>query len=294
MRALTGGSVVLAFAVVLLSWDASRRLAHVSSQQRAPSFEISEGRQVALARETVTLAADEPGTRDAPGPIGAGTPDPAMPWQAGSTARQPPRAREPMSATRRPLDAPRLAVRQFTPGSKEHAEAIQSRIESDDYRGTVAPLARLYFAFFDRGADVEGLNYYTDERDAGVSLEAIADEFAGSEEFGIRYGALDNAAFFDRMFRNVFDVPPDNAQRAYWIAQLDTGMSRGRLMVAFSESGAFQVATANEVFVTMAYAEALGREPDAASFARWVRFLDAGNPRTAVIAGLIGSGRAPR
>ncbi|MEO7810818.1 MAG: DUF4214 domain-containing protein [Usitatibacter sp.] len=164
-------------------------------------------------------------------------------------------------------------------------------IDSEESSNAVAPLARLYFAFMDRAADYEGLNYYIGERDGGMSLESIAEEFAGSTEFGLRYGELDHAAFVDRVFRNVFDASPDAAQRAYWIARLESGMTRGQVMLAFSESAAFRTASSNEVFVTMAYAEALRREPDPAGFARWVRFLDAGNPREAVIAGLLGGGR---
>lgn len=201
------------------------------------------------------------------------------------------RADSPASRTRTTAtprwNPPALAVRRITPGSPAHAEAIASTIASEEYRETAEPLARLYFAFFDRHADFEGLGYYIDERDGGLSMAAIADEFAGSYEFRLRYGELDNAAFIDRMYRNVFDGPPDSALRSYWIAQLEAGMSRGQVMLAFSESGAFRAATSNEVFVTLAYAEAVGREPDAASFARWVRFLDAGNPREAVIAGLL-------
>lgn len=206
-------------------------------------------------------------------------------------AHQAPAARQVPPTARRLAEVNGPPVREFTPGSKAHIEALATAIDSEESRNTVAPLARLYFAFFDRFSDYEGLNYYIDERNGGVSLEAIADEFAGSTEFNLRYGALDNAAFIDRMFRNVFDMPPDPAQRAFWIAQLESGTTRGQVMISFSESGAFRAATSNEIFVTMAYAEALRREPDPAGFARWVRFLDAGNPREAVIAGLLGGGR---
>jgi hypothetical protein len=202
-------------------------------------------------------------------------------------SRTSPDVRQPVATAKRSADGLALPVRQFPPGSKAHVEAIVTAIDSEESRSMVAPLARLYFAFFDRVADYEGLNYYVGERDAGMSLESIAAEFAGSEEFRIRYGALDNAAFIDRVYRNVFDAPPDAAQRAQWIAQLDAGVTRGQVMLAFSESPAFRMASGNEVFVTMAYAEALRREPDPADFARWVRFLDAGNPREAVVAGLL-------
>lgn len=279
---------MLAFAVVLLSWDASRRYMHVRQAAQQPATEFVSS---SVERPVITAPSATIGAKSASDDI-----------PASSTARSDAIAPPPVSAkpaeperTRRLGDLPTLpGVQQYTPGSRGHVAAIVAAIDSEQSRDNVAPVARLYFAFFDRTSDYEGLNYYIEERDGGASLESIADEFAGSTEFRARYGALDNAAFFDRIYRNVFDAAPDAAQRSYWVGQLDAGMSRGQVMVAFSESNAFRTATSNEVFVTMAYAEALHREPDAAGFARWVRFLDAGNPREAVIAGLIGSTRTKR
>ena len=292
MRALTGGSVFLLLVVVLVSWDASRRFTHVQASPRMASFEAApHARDVAapdIARPRGGADVAEPG---------AGSPIPLQ--SAQPAARRVPEVQAPLPASRRDPerpaarrgpDAPTLPVRQFPPGSKGHVDAIVAAIDSGESRSTVAPLARLYLAFFDRTADYEGLNYYIGERDGGQSLDEIAEEFAGSEEFALRYGTLDNAAFIDRIYRNVFDAPPDAMQRAHWIAQLEAGVSRGQLMLEFSESVAFRTAASNEVFVTMAYAEALHRAPDPADFARWVRFLDAGNPREAMIAGLF----APR
>lgn len=291
MRTLGLGSVVLGFALVLLSWDASRRFMSARLHSEAPTVEIGHTRAGVSVAPAPANAGRE---ADLPKP-GAGGPEPAPVEATRSAVRLNADARRSVPETARgSRDLPALPVRQFTPGSKAHAEAIASTIASNEYRDTVEPLARLYFAFFDRVADYEGLNYYIDERDGAVSLASIADEFAGSTEFRLRYGTLDNAAFIERLYRNVFDAVPDSAQRAYWIGQLDAGMSRGSVMLAFSESGAFRTLTANEVFVTLAYAETLRRAPDAAGFAHWVRFLEAGNSCEAVIAGLLGGPRKTR
>jgi hypothetical protein len=58
-------------------------------------------------------------------------------------------------------------------------------------------------------------------------------------------------------------------------------------MLVFSESPGFRAMIANEVFVAVAYAETLGRAPAPGDLARWVGFLDAGNPRRAVIDALL-------
>ena len=290
MRALGLGSMFLGCVLALLSWDAARRFAFERPGAEMPAFRTATLRAKSPAEPAPAAGIDPapsiPGVRGTEAPSSGSRNDAMGP---GGATRQ----AEPVAGTQRG-GLPRLAVTQLVPGSKAHAESIASTLASEEYRTLAEPVARLYFAFFDRAADYEGFNYYLEERDAGLTLEAMAEQFAGSDEFRLRYGTLDNAAFFDRVYRNVFDGVADASLRSAWIAQLDAGMSRGQLMVAFSESNAFRAATSNEVFVTMAFAEALGREPDPAGLARWVRFLDAGNPREAVIAGLLGSARAKR
>lgn len=186
------------------------------------------------------------------------------------------------------LARPALAVREFAPGSKAHAEALAQGLASEEFQDVVTPLARLYLAYFGRVPDYEGFDYYIGERERGESLDAIADEFAGSAEFEARYGALDNAAFVDRVLQNVFGLPGDAQDGAYWVDQLESGrLTRGQVMLIFSESAGYRATTANEVFVAIAYAQTLARAPDPADLARWVRFLEAGNPRRAVIDGLL-------
>lgn len=199
---------------------------------------------------------------------------------------------DPTDRAKRIVAGSPASVREFTPGSKAHSEAIASIIGSSESEKVVAPVVRLYFAYFNRAPDYEGLHYYVEQRDAGTPLDAIAEEFAGSLEFDLRYGAIDNAGFVDRIYENVAGGPGASGERAYWIAQLDSGsMTRGEVMLAFSESTGFRAGVGNEVFVTLAYAEALRRAPDPAELVRWVRFLDAGNPRRAVIDGLLAARR---
>ncbi len=92
----------------------------------------------------------------------------------------------------------------------------------------------------------------------------------------------------DLVYQNVSGGPPSAADRDYWAGQLDAGlMTRGELMVAFSESDAFRALTGNEVFVTVAYAELLERAPEPSEFARWVGLLDDGHSRDALIRELL-------
>ena len=192
----------------------------------------------------------------------------------------------------REAPAPVAGLRQLPPGSKAQSEAIAQALAAPEYEDQVAPVARLYLAFFDRIPDFEGFDHYVGERDRGTDLQAIAREFAGSAEFGMRYGNLDNAAFVDRVYENVFGQRPNDVQRAGWVAELESGrLDRGGLVLAFSEGADFRSVTANEVFVTLAYAETLRRVPDPADLSRWVAFLDAGNPREALVQRLLAANR---
>jgi hypothetical protein len=217
----------------------------------------------------------------------ASKPPPVASMAASPSGRAVDSARTPVMPTIAAI-GPAPSTPQVIPGSRDDAEAIASVIESPAFQDTVSPVARLYFAYFDRIPDYEGLNYYIAQREGGRLLDAISNEFAMSREIEIRYGSLDNAAFVDRVFQNVFDGVGDAQQRASWIAQLESGaMTRGQMMLAFSESAAFRTAVANEVFVSVAYAEILGRSADPAELSHWVGFLDTGHSAEAVIQGLL-------
>ena len=167
-------------------------------------------------------------------------------------------------------------------------EAVAAAMGSQAFQETVTPLARLYFAALGRFPDYEGLNYYTGQREDARPLDAIANEFAGSKEFEARYGALDNAEFVARILSNVLGHRSQADVREHWTAELDSGrMTRGQVIVDFSESGAFQERVANEVFVATAYTEVLQRTPDPKAFTYWVAQRAGGQPASAVIEGLL-------
>lgn len=271
--------VLLAFGVLLERKPAADIPAFSASADRAP-WHVSYAPRVPVTESPATKSTAAAASRQAVA-NGAGATD----AKAARRITPPPRSpKAPRRFTADPARKPAPVV----PAWRDDAVAIAAVIESSAYQDMVSPIARLYFGYFERSPDVEGLDYYVAQREGGRELDAIANEFAGSREIGVRYGTLDDAAFVDRVFRNVFDGAGDEQQRAYWIGQLESGaMTRGQMMVAFSESPAFRAAIANEVFVSLAYAEILGRCAEPAELTRWVRFLDAGHPGTAVIQGLL-------
>ena len=81
----------------------------------------------------------------------------------------------------------------------------------------------------------------------GTSLDEVSDLFAQSSEFRTRYGNLDNADFVELIYQNVLGRGADAAGRDYWVGRLNGGLSRGRVMRYFSESGEYQRETATGV-----------------------------------------------
>ncbi len=99
---------------------------------------------------------------------------------------------------------------------------------------------RLYAAYFRRNSDLGGLAYWVTEMTEGTSLGQVSSEFAASREFRETYGSLGNAAFLDLVYQNVMGRGPDAGGRAYWLRRLNSGLSRGDLMIGFSESPEFK------------------------------------------------------
>ncbi len=134
-------------------------------------------------------------------------------------------------------------------GGRSRGEVMIGFAESDEYvtrTGTASPtgsnearINRLYAAFFLRAPDAQGLAYWAGQAGAGVSLEAIATEFARSPEFQARYGALSNEQFVHLVYTNVLQRQPDAGGLAYWVGLLASGTPRGTAMVGFSESVEF-------------------------------------------------------
>jgi hypothetical protein len=113
------------------------------------------------------------------------------------------------------------------------------------------PVARLYQAFFHRQPDLNGLNFWVAKRAAGTKLGVIAASFAGSNEFKTTYGTVDNTTFVTLVYANVLQRKPDPAGLDHWVTKMAGGMSRGDVMVAFSESNEGKRFLAPEVDATL-------------------------------------------
>ena len=173
-------------------------------------------------------------------------------------------------------------------GTYTQAQVIDGFFNSSEFQGVASPVVRLYFAYFLRIPDYAGLQAWLSQYRAGVSLDSISNSFANSPEFLARYGALDNGGFVTLIYNNVLGRTPDTAGYNAWLAQLDSGaMTRGQVMLGFSESAEYQAMSYNSVYVTMMYMGMLQRSPEQAGFDAWVANLNAGMSSLDLINGFI-------
>jgi len=157
-------------------------------------------------------------------------------------------------------------------------------------------IARLYRAYFLRSADTNGFLYWQSQRSAGLSLNGLSNAFAASAEFQNTYGPLNNGAFVDLVYSNVLGRPADAGGRAYWMSQLNAGVSRGQVMTGFSESSEMINATGTvaptssaEAQVYRLYVAFFLRHPDPAGFQYWAGVRASGASLQTIASAFAGS-----
>lgn len=106
--------------------------------------------------------------------------------------------------------------------------------------GIGGTIARMYLATHNRIPDPGGYEYWIN---LNQPLLGIANFFAGSPEFLERYGSLDNEGFVTRMYLNVLGRIPEPAGLASWLATMESGVSRGFVLLGFGESEEFRQRT---------------------------------------------------
>lgn len=141
---------------------------------------------------------------------------------------------------------------------------------------------RLYAAYFLRSPEASEVAFWAGRRAQGASLNSVSDFFAQSEEFRTRYGQLSNAGFVEQIYLNVLGRSPDAGGANHWLSQLNAGMSRGSVMVSFSESAEYLDLTGTTAAHPATYGQVhrlyrayLDRAPERAGFCYWSqRYLD--------------------
>jgi Ca2+-binding RTX toxin-like protein len=132
------------------------------------------------------------------------------------------------------------------------ADLLLSFSESVEHRGLTAgtvargyfntddnyqAVALLYDSFAGRKPDASGLIYYAERLKTGsLTLVQAANDFAASAEFAQATSGLSNGQLVDFMYRNTLDREADAGGKAYYTTALDNGLSKGALLLEFSQS----------------------------------------------------------
>lgn len=139
-----------------------------------------------------------------------------------------------------------------------------------DGSSTAATVDRLYHAFFLRYPDTAGLRYWVCMRGTGLSVAKVAENFAASDEFRLRYPSGDFGQFLDQIYRDVFNREPDPAGKAYWLDLLQAGtVNRGTIVANFSESAEMRYHTENRNELVALNLVQGGTAPTADDNSRW-------------------------
>ena len=163
---------------------------------------------------------------------------------------------------------------------------IESFLASPEFLNGLPQCTRLYFSFFGRIPDYGGLLFQVNAFRQGVALDVIAQNFSNSPEFTSRYGALTDDQYINLVYQNVLGRAPDPAGYSFYFTHLQNGtLTRGAMMIGFSESPEFQQLVADEVFVVSVYLGMLRRTPEPAGLDFYIDLLEGGTPRSAIING---------
>ena len=177
---------------------------------------------------------------------------------------------------------------QLNTGTATRAQVIDNFFNSPEFQGITAPVTRLYFAYFLRIPDYSGLLFWVNQYRQGVTLDSISQGFAGSSEFQTTYGSLNNTQFVTLVYQNVLGRSPDSEGLAFWVGQLNSGvMTRGQVMLGFSESPEYKQSSYNKVYVTMIYVGMLRRAPEQGGFDFWVNQMNGGASGLGLIQGFL-------
>ncbi|WP_298158119.1 DUF4214 domain-containing protein [Brevundimonas sp.] len=169
-----------------------------------------------------------------------------------------------------------------------------------DATSASAQVMRLYSATLNRAPDQGGLEAQVAALGA-VGLQGLANNFVASAEFQARFGALNNQSFVEQLYQFALGRTGDPGGIAGWVAALNGGMSRGQVVVGFSESPENQLRTAATLaaglwvpdaeaqVIARLYDATLDRLPDPGGLAGWVAAYESGTSLATIAGAFVAS-----
>ena len=121
-------------------------------------------------------------------------------------------------------------------------------IHAIDLRSPEAQVTRLYLGLFGRPPGAGDLAYWTGRIEGGWTIARVAAFFAGSPEFRDRFGpAVSDETFVTYLYETVLGRAPGTPEVDYWVGQLGSGVSRGKVLLHFTEAPENRLRTAGQL-----------------------------------------------
>jgi S-layer protein len=140
---------------------------------------------------------------------------------------------------------------------------------------TAADIQALYVAYFNRPADVLGLQFWIDKANAAGSTAAVANAFSNSDEYREAYADKSPAQIVDQIYLNLFGRHAEAAGLVYWANKLiNNTQTIGQIAftILSSAQNADKVAVDSKVAAATAFtasltdaSEIIGYDGDAAN-----------------------------
>jgi alpha-tubulin suppressor-like RCC1 family protein len=160
-----------------------------------------------------------------------------------------------------------LPAEQIAAGTTTRARAAATVLQSSEYENSTGAITRLYFATYLRVPDAGGHAFWNVRPLSGQVLSQTAAQFASAPEFVQRYGNLGDRAFVEQLYRNILGREGDAGGVNYWTGEVEgRRITRGNLLLAFSESPEYRARTRSWLLVSGIYLGMLRRAPTQSEF----------------------------
>ena len=178
----------------------------------------------------------------------------------------------------RPADPAGLAfwVNLIDTNVQTRAQVAVSFFNSAEFKDAGLYITNAYTAILNRDPDFVGWSFWFTQIRNGQPKISVVNSFITSPEFVLTYGSLNNTQFVQLVYQNVLGRQPDSTGLIFWLAQLQSGTSRGQMMESFFQSDEYRVRSRTRQLSNLCYLGFLARTPDAAGRLFWTAQLDGG------------------
>lgn len=97
---------------------------------------------------------------------------------------------------------------------------------------TTKLVASAYVGILDRAVELEGMKWYSGDITRGKSLADLCNDLLSSTEYHNTYGVQTNTQFVETIFHNVLNRNVDSGGLAYYLSELNRGLTKGDVAAA--------------------------------------------------------------